>query len=185
MAYPDRRSGPTGEKAPYIDHGTSPPDRTRYFSQSEADLEWQHVWTKVWAFAGLTQDIPNVGDYLRYNLGKESFIVVRNVPGDAGVKAYYNVCPHRGNRLVHNDFGHASNNCFTCDFHGWKYTLEGKNQEIRDEVIFRPEVIRDRPGLTQVSCSVWNGLIFVNRRPQPEADVAGTAGRHSAAPGAV
>jgi phenylpropionate dioxygenase-like ring-hydroxylating dioxygenase large terminal subunit len=167
VAYPENRSGPTGAKAPYVDHGTNPPDRTRYFSKDEADLEWQHLWTKVWAFAGLAQDIPQVGDYLRYNLGKESFLVVRNAPGDAGVKAYYNVCPHRGNRLVHNDFGHTNNNCFNCDFHGWKYTLEGKNKEIRDEMIFRPEVIHDRPGLTEVSCSVWNSLIFVNPDPHP------------------
>jgi phenylpropionate dioxygenase-like ring-hydroxylating dioxygenase large terminal subunit len=164
VAYPDGRAGPTGEKAPYVDHGTVPPDPARYYSKEEMDLEWQHVWTKVWAFAGLAQDIPNVGDYLRYNLGKESFIVVRDAPGDAGVKAYYNACPHRGNRLVHNDFGHTAGGCFTCDFHGWKYRLDGTNQLIRDELIFRPEVVRDRPGLTPVSCSIWNSLIPGPRR---------------------
>jgi carnitine monooxygenase subunit len=167
-AYPDNRSGATGAKAPYVDHGTSPPDKTRYFSKEEAALEWQHLWMKTWAFAGLAQDVPDVGDYLRYNLGKESFVVVRTTPGAQGIRAFYNVCPHRGNRLVHNDFGHTNNHCFTCDFHGWKYRLDGTNQEIRDELIFRPEVIRDRPGLTEVSCSVWNSLIFVNPDPKPE-----------------
>jgi len=145
IAYPDGRSGPTGEKAPFIDYGTAPPDKSRYYSKEEMELEWKHVWMKTWCFAGLAQDVPNVGDYLRYNLGKESFIVVRAKPGDDGLRAYYNVCPHRGNRLVHNDFGTTSNACFTCDFHGWKYKLDGSNQEIRDEIIFRPEVICDRP----------------------------------------
>lgn len=167
VVYPDDQSDTTARKAPYIDHGTSPPDKTRYYSTEEADLEWKHLWMKTWAFAGLTHDIPEVGDYLRYNLGKESFIVVRTAKGDDGIKAYYNVCPHRGNRLVHNDFGNTTNNCFTCDFHGWKYNLDGSNREIRDELIFRKEVICDRPGLSPVSCDVWNSLIFVNPDPAP------------------
>lgn len=167
QAYPESSSGPAGDKAPYVDHGTERPDPRRYFSQEEAELEWQHVWMKTWAFAGLMQDLPEVGDYLRYNLGKESFIVVRTSEAANGVKAYYNVCPHRGNRLVHNDFGHTTDQCFTCDFHGWKYNLDGSNKEIRDEIIFREEVICDRPGLAEVSCDVWNSLIFVNPDPKP------------------
>jgi phenylpropionate dioxygenase-like ring-hydroxylating dioxygenase large terminal subunit len=166
-AYPEERSGPGGNKAPHIDYGTAPPDKTRYFSQEEADLEWKHVWMKTWAFAGLLIDIPSVGDYFRYNLGKESFVVVRTGPGEQDIKAYYNVCPHRGNRLVHNDFGSTSNKCFTCDFHGWKYNLDGTNKEIRDEIIFRPEVICDRPGLTEVSVGSWQSLVFVNPDPHP------------------
>ncbi len=167
VVYPGDRAGSIGAKAPYVDHGTKSPDPSRYYSKEEMDLEWKHVWTRVWTFAGLTQDIPNVGDYLRYNLGKESFIVLRQAVGDQGVKAFYNVCPHRGNRLVHTDFGHAADGCFTCDFHGWQFRLNGSNQKIRDEQIFRSEVIRDRPGLVPVSCSVWNSLIFINPDPKP------------------
>lgn len=167
VVYPDGRSGPTGEKAPYVDHGTASPSPQRYYCSKEMALEWDHVWTKVWTFAGLVHDLPQIGDYLRYNLGKESFVVVRVGDGDDGIRAFYNVCPHRGNRLVHNDFGHTANSCFTCDFHGWKYRLDGSNKEIRDELIFRPEVICDRPGLTSVSCAVWNSLIFINPDPNP------------------
>lgn len=166
-AYPYSAAGSTGAKAPHIDYGTAPPDKRRYFSQEEMALEWRHVWMKSWAFAGLMQDIPEVGDYLRYNLGKESFIIVRTGPGEQDIKAFYNVCPHRGNRLVHNDFGTTSNACFACDFHGWKYNLDGSNREIRDEMIFRPEVICDRPGLTRVSVGSWNSLIFLNPDPSP------------------
>jgi len=165
--YPENSSGPHGVKAPYVELGTSPPDKTRYYSREEAALEWQHLWMKTWAFAGLVQDLPNVGDYFRYNLGKESFIVTRVRAGDDGIKAFYNVCPHRGNRLIHTDFGHATNQCFSCDFHGWKYHLDGRNKEIADEQVFRREVIADRPGLTPVSCGVWNSLVFVNPDPKP------------------
>jgi phenylpropionate dioxygenase-like ring-hydroxylating dioxygenase large terminal subunit len=167
QVYPDARSGPTGEKAPYIDYGTAPPDKSRYFTQEAMKQEWEKLWMKTWAFAGLVQDVPNVGDHLRYDLGRESFIVVRAAPGDQGLRAYYNVCAHRGNRLVHNAFGHVADNCFTCDFHGWKYRLDGSNQKIRDELIFRKEVICDRPGLVPVSVGVWNSLIWVNPDPKP------------------
>ncbi|WP_340317949.1 aromatic ring-hydroxylating oxygenase subunit alpha [Rhizorhabdus argentea] len=166
--YPDDEAGPQGAKAPYVDLGTSPPDKRRYYSREEADLEWSGLWMKTWALAGLLQDIPEVGDFLRYELGKESFIVVRTGKGENDVKAYYNVCPHRGNRLVHTDFGATEpSEGFQCDFHGWKFSIEGRNTLVRDEEIFRPEVLADRPCLTKVSVSVWNSLIFVNPDPQP------------------
>lgn len=167
QAYPNGECGPAGDKAPYIDHGTAPPDKTRYYSQEEMEQEWRHLWMKTWAFAGLAQDVPEVGDWFRYNLGKESFIVVREAPGDDGLRAYYNVCAHRGKRLVTSDFGHAAQKTFTCDFHGWKYSLNGDNQLIRDEQIFRPEVISDRPGLVPVSVGIWNSLVWVNPDPNP------------------
>jgi phenylpropionate dioxygenase-like ring-hydroxylating dioxygenase large terminal subunit len=166
--YPEGTSGEAGEKSPYIDHGTEAPDKTRYFSKAEADLEWSRLWMKSWAFAGLAQDVPEIGDHFRYDLGKESFIVTRVAEGDSGIKAFYNVCPHRGNRIVHADFGHTANQTFQCDFHGWKFNLDGSNKEIRDEIIFRKEVIADRPCLTEVSCGVWNSLIFVNPDPSPQ-----------------
>lgn len=161
IAYPEDSSGPSGKKAPYVDHGTDRPEKTRYYSQEAADLEWNNMWTKVWVFAGLAQDIPEKGDYLKYELGRESFIVVRTQSDE--IKAFYNVCPHRGNRLVYNEFGTVGEDgCFQCCFHGWKFETDGALKEIRDEIIFREEVVSHRPGLKEVRCEVWNSLIFIN-----------------------
>lgn len=166
--YPSDEAGEAGRKAPPVDLGTQQPDPRRYYDRDEAQREWDRMWMRSWAFAGLTQDLQEIGDYFRYDLGKESFIVVRAAPGDDGLKAYYNVCPHRGNRLVRSDFGHMDpNKGFQCDFHGWKFSVDGCNTEIRDELIFRSGVIADRPGLTEVSCGVWNSLVFVNPDPSP------------------
>ncbi|WP_367576163.1 MULTISPECIES: Rieske 2Fe-2S domain-containing protein [Cupriavidus] len=52
------------------------------------------MWTKVWTLAGIASDIPNAGDWFKYDLGKESFVVVRGEDGK--IRAFYNVCPHRG-----------------------------------------------------------------------------------------
>lgn len=171
IAYPDAEAGSPAAKAPYIDHGTDRVDPKRYYSHEEAALEWDKMWTKGWLFVGVAQDIPEVGDWFKADFGKESFVIVRNGEGDDGVAAYFNVCPHRGNRLVHTDFGSAGaaagqGACvFTCDFHGWKFGLDGKNAEIRDEMIFRKEAIAHRPGLKAVRCSVWNSLVFINMDP--------------------
>lgn len=166
VTYPDAEPGSPGAKAPYIDHGTARIDPKRFYSQEEAALEWEHVWTKSWFFVGLAHDVPEVGDWFRADMGKESFIVVRNAPGDGGIAAYFNVCPHRGNRVVHANFGTTgAGSCFQCDFHGWKFGLDGKNVEIRDEFIFRPEAVAHRPGLKQVRCDVWNSLVFISMAP--------------------
>jgi len=133
--------GVAGRKAPAVDLGMQSPGPRRYYDREEARLEWDRMWMKCWAFASLVQDLPKIGDYFRHDLGKESFIVVRIASGDEGIKIYYNVCPHRGNRLVRSDFGHVDpKQGFQCDFHGWKFSTARRNIEIRDECIFRPQV---------------------------------------------
>ena len=160
--YPDAAPGSPASKAPYVDHGTARVNPRRYYTHEEAALEWQHMWTKSWVFAGLTQDLAKIGDWFKVDLGKESIVVVRNGAGDDGVAAYFNVCPHRGNRLVHADFGSTGGaKCIQCDFHGWKFGLDGKTVEIRDAFLFRKEAIAHRPGLKRVRCKVWNSLVFI------------------------
>jgi phenylpropionate dioxygenase-like ring-hydroxylating dioxygenase large terminal subunit len=163
IAYPDASPDDPGAAAPYVDLGCNRIHPDRYKSTEEARLEWEHMWTRSWSFAGITHDIPEVGDYFSFDLGPESFIVVRTGTGEQDVAAYYNVCPHRGNRISKSDFGSVGENgCFQCDFHGWKFGLDGQNVEVRDEKLFRPEQISHRPGLKQVRCGVWNSLVFVS-----------------------
>src|SRR3546814_20540856 len=78
VTYPDAEPGSPEAKAPYVDHGTGRIDPRRYYSAEEAELEWTHMWTKSWSFAGLEHDIPEIGDYFKVDLGRESFIVVRS-----------------------------------------------------------------------------------------------------------
>lgn len=163
--YPDAGANSFSAKAPLVDYGTERIDPKRYYSHEEMELEWQKFWTKTWWFAGLLHDLPEVGDYFRADLGRESFVVVRHGKKHNDVRAFYNVCPHRGNQLVQNDFGRVNNACFQCDFHGWQYKLDGSNAKIRDEHIFRPEAIAHRPGLTPVRCEIWNSLVFLNLDP--------------------
>jgi len=89
-------------KAPYIDHGTDPIDKTRYFSSEYMEKEWEQMWTKIWVLAGVESDLPEVGDFVTFDLRHESFLIVRGE--DNAIHAYSNVCQHRGLRLVQAEF---------------------------------------------------------------------------------
>jgi len=165
LVNPTARPGDRDAKAPYVHFGFDRPDPKALYSREIAALEWERMWTKVWTLAGLASDLPEIGDYFRYDLGPESFIVVRSALDS--LQAFYNVCHHRGNRLVRENFGRVST-CFQCAFHGWQYSLDGKLKKIRDEEAFQPEMIADRPGLTPVRCEVWNGLVFISMNDDVE-----------------
>ena len=104
-------------KQPDIDNGLDVPDPSRYYSPEFMRLEWQKLWPRVWLLAGVGSDIPEEGDYFTFAIGAEEFVLVRQA--DGGVRAFYNVCPHRGNRVVLNEHGSVSR--FTCAFHAWQF----------------------------------------------------------------
>src|SRR5271163_3248973 len=68
-----------------------------YISEDYARAERDKLWRKVWLQAGRLEDIPEVGNYITYDILDDSLLIVRTAPET--VKAYYNVCSHRGRRL--------------------------------------------------------------------------------------
>lgn len=153
--------GALESKAPYVDNGTRRVDPSRYYEREFMESEWENMWTKVWLIAGPRSDLRESGDYFRFDIGRESIIVT--LDGDS-VRAFYNVCPHRGNQLVLNERGCV--NQFTCSFHSWQFGLNGCLKKITDQETFRPEVVQHRPGLSKVLCQEHAGLIFVNMNPE-------------------
>jgi phenylpropionate dioxygenase-like ring-hydroxylating dioxygenase large terminal subunit len=145
-------------KQPAVDNGLDVPDPSRYYSKEFMKLEWERLWPRVWLLAGVTSDIPEAGDYTVFEHGHEEMIVVRQK--DNGIKAFYNVCPHRGNRICLNERGSVEK--FTCAFHSWQFECSGKLARITDEETFNPKLVAHRPGLTEVRCDQIGGLIFVN-----------------------
>jgi carnitine monooxygenase subunit len=149
-------------RQPYIDNGTGSYDKERYFTREFLEREWERLWPQVWLIAGVSSDVPQVGDYFLFDIGHESIIVVRT---DAGLRAYYNVCSHRGSRLVRAERG--SRMRFICPFHSWKYDLQGKLTSITDRETFREEVVCHNPGLVSLACQEHAGIVFVSMREDP------------------
>jgi len=156
----DAEAGSAEALHPYVDNGGGIVSPERNFDPQLAKAEWENLWCRIWQLAGLASDIPNVGDYFKYEVGPESFIITRTGTGSEDIAAYYNVCQHRGNRLVMDDFGSVDH--FTCAFHTWQWNLDGSLKQITDRETFRPELVADDPPLTPVRCEIWDGFVFIN-----------------------
>ncbi|TDJ69787.1 MAG: aromatic ring-hydroxylating dioxygenase subunit alpha [Proteobacteria bacterium] len=159
---PNAPEGSLEAKLSYVDNGCRRSDPERYYTPEFMQREADQLWSRTWLIACVESDIPASGDYSVFRLLREEFIIVRQP--DGSVKAFFNVCAHRGNRLVHNDRGFVGQ--FNCTFHSWQYTLDGKLKAITDEETFRPEVVCHRPGLKSVRCETLAGLVFINLDPQ-------------------
>jgi phenylpropionate dioxygenase-like ring-hydroxylating dioxygenase large terminal subunit len=153
---------PFNAASPQIDNGTDRPSADRYHDRDFAAKEWEKVFAKSWLLACPVSDVRESGDFAKFDIGSESFIIVRDDDGD--VHAHYNVCPHRGSRLVTSDTGSLPS--FTCPFHSWKFSLEGENTEVTDPETFRPEVLCHDRNLTSVRCEVAAGLVFISMDPE-------------------
>jgi phenylpropionate dioxygenase-like ring-hydroxylating dioxygenase large terminal subunit len=146
------------EKAPDPDFDWRQPiDARRYTSEEFMRLEWQRMWTKVWLLGGRTLDIPEPGDYIATDIGPESVLIVRQK--DLSVRAFYNVCQHRGNRLRDCGVGKAEvTQTFKCQYHHWEYNLDGSYRRIPDIDTFP----QGRPSyaLTELRCEVWGSFVW-------------------------
>ena len=139
-------------------------DHHIYYSREHCDREWRALWSRTWNLAGLTADVREPGDFFRFDLGPESFIVVMD--DERTIRAFYNVCQHRGSRLVEADFGRRRN--FVCPFHSWCWALNGTLTRITDRETFDPDVVADEPPLAEVRCEVWGAFVFINMDPDAE-----------------
>lgn len=149
---------PFDQPAPAIDNGAERPDPRRYTSKAFFEDEWEKVFTKTWLLACPSSDLQEPGDWVKHDIGRESFIVLRGEDGK--VRAHYNVCPHRGSRLVTTEMG--SQDSFTCPFHSWKFDLDGHNIAVTDRETFRPEVLCHGTDLTSVRAEEAAGLVFIS-----------------------
>ena len=141
-----------------------------YISKEYARAERDKLWTKVWLQAGRVEDIPDVGNYLTYNILDESILIVRAAADR--IQAYYNVCPHRGRRLVDTPSG-ARNACgkktqFVCGFHGWRFNLDGDNTHVLHKDDWNGALTDERTGLSKVRVDTWGGWIWINMDPDCE-----------------
>ncbi|MES2490168.1 MAG: aromatic ring-hydroxylating dioxygenase subunit alpha [Pseudomonadota bacterium] len=138
-----------------------------FLSRDYAKAEGDKLWAKVWQHAGRVEEIPEVGSFITYNVGVESIIIVRTAADT--IKAYHNVCSHRGRQLVdtppetHSACG--KRNVFVCGFHGWRYDLDGNCTHKLDEGDWKGTLTDVRTHLGEVKVDTWGGWLFINMDP--------------------
>ena len=138
-----------------------------FLSPEYAAAEGDLLWAKVWQHAGRAEEIPNPGDFITYDIGNDSIIIVRTSPDT--IKAWHNVCPHRGRQLINTPetenriCGHRKN--FVCGFHGWTFDLDGTNTYVLEPGDWKRALTPERTALSPVQVDTWGGWIFINMDP--------------------
>jgi glycine betaine catabolism A len=136
--------------------------RDYYLSDRLFALERERIFYREWFCVAREEEIPNPGDYLARDVAGESVLVVRTREG--GLAAHYNVCRHRGSRLVA-DCGKGSfSGGIRCPYHSWTYTLEGalRTAPFLEE---GDGLARSDLSLHPVGVESWAGFIFLHLTP--------------------
>lgn len=130
---------------------------TRWYHDPDIyQAEIEKIWKRKWQFACRIDHIPEKGDTYVYKVAGLSFVLVR--VSDDVIKGYWNSCLHRGVPL-RQCAGRVER--LQCPFHGFTWSLDGKNLLIPHEEEF-PHIDRERFSLPEVQVAVWQGFVFIN-----------------------
>ena len=135
---------------------------SRYTSKEFFEQEWEGMWTKVWLLLGRESEIPEPGDWQLEEVGREEILMVRQK--DGGIKAFYNVCQHRGNPLVEGETGHVRR--FVCKYHSWAFMPDGELNFAPDKEDFPEGNPCGKVRLQEVACETFAGFIWINMDPE-------------------
>ena len=125
--------------------------------------EMDALFGRMWISAGRTEQIERPGQFFVREAVGESVIITRSPSSE--VRAFYNVCRHRGTRLCTETTGVFAGS-IQCPYHAWTYDLDGRliGAPHMDEV---PHFRKDEYPLHQVHADVWDGHIFLNLSTDP------------------
>nr|WP_217901712.1 MULTISPECIES: aromatic ring-hydroxylating dioxygenase subunit alpha [unclassified Rhodococcus (in: high G+C Gram-positive bacteria)] len=136
----------------------------RYYTDPAIfELEQEKIFEELWICAVRAADLDKPGAFRTVQIGRESVIVTRTRTG--AIKAYLNVCAHRGARICMEDKGEVKRS-FQCPYHAWTYDLDGK-LIAAPNLTKMPDIDRVRYGLSSVSVEEWLGYVWVNLSENP------------------
>jgi phenylpropionate dioxygenase-like ring-hydroxylating dioxygenase large terminal subunit len=143
-----------------------------YYQPEYLALEKERLWPRTWQMACRVEEIPEVGDYLTYEIADESIVIVR--AAQDRLNAFFNVCRHRGRRIT-KGCGQATR--LRCPFHGWQWDLDGKNTNVTQKEDWGGLLDDQDLSLPKVKCETWGGWVWINMDPSSEslADFLGEA----------
>lgn len=138
-------------------------EATFYTSADVFDLDLRAIFERHWLFVATEPELPEPGDYVTVEIGTSSVIVLRD--DDEQVRAFHNVCRHRGSRLLDAPCGSVGN--LVCPYHHWVYGVDGSLMHADNQP---PTMDRSRYGLRPVHARTVGGFVFVCLADEPPAD---------------
>ena len=141
-----------------------------YTSREAFDLDIELIFARHWIFVTVEPDVPEPGDYVTVKLGPYSVIIIRD--DDMRVRAFHNVCRHRGSRILLDEQGFTGN--LVCPYHQWTYDLTGK---LIHADSLSPCMDTSKIALKPVHLRSVAGLIYICLADDPPADFDEVAAR--------
>jgi phenylpropionate dioxygenase-like ring-hydroxylating dioxygenase large terminal subunit len=165
-------------KAPEPELGFERIPVDRYTDPAFLKLEDDCIWSKTWLLAGAACDVAKPGDFFVFDNLRESVLVT--CADDGVIRAFYNVCQHRGNQLKHSGGGNSP--YLSCGFHGWQYNLDGSIKEIPEAHDFPQGIPAEKLSLRELRCDTWGGFVWISMDPdiEPLIDYLGIVPEHLA-----
>ena len=124
--------------------------------------EMEKLFLRQWLNVGHMTQIPNPGDFFTRDIGTESVLFIRG--NDGNVRGFYNVCRHRGTRIVMDDHGEKLRSV-VCPYHAWAYSTEG-NLVGAPHMDGIEDFDKDDFSLYPVKTEVWCGFIWASLDPK-------------------
>jgi phenylpropionate dioxygenase-like ring-hydroxylating dioxygenase large terminal subunit len=143
----------------YEYRGSEPLAAARYTSPEFFRREVEKMWPNVWQLAARDEDMPEPGNTVVFENVGRSYLVVRQ--DDGSVRAFHNVCLHRGRKL-RTESGQATR--FKCPYHGFTWNTDGSIAEIPCRWDFS-HLRDDEMSLPEAETGTWGGYIFVRENP--------------------
>lgn len=145
--------------------GTDPVPAKPYYDPAYFELERRAVFLKSWIHVGHVCELAEPGSFVRRDLefARASLLIVRGRDGQ--VRAFHNVCPHRGTRLVDEAAGRQAK--FSCPYHMWTFGTDGALLSAPDFEAFRLD--KKDCALREVALQECGGMLFVNFDPDAAA----------------
>ncbi len=131
-----------------------------YNSPEAFERDFEAIFRRYWLLAGHASMAPQSGDYFLCELADESVIIVRG--RDGALRAFANVCRHRGSRICLHGQGRAS--VLVCPYHAWAYNLDGSLRSARR---MTPDFDKSAFGLKSVALEVIEGLVLISFSEAP------------------
>jgi nitrite reductase/ring-hydroxylating ferredoxin subunit len=148
-----------------------PVDASDNYDPEFYELEKQAIFKRSWLHVGRVEELPRKGSYFTRELDGLGYSVIIVRGTDDKIRAFHNVCSHRGNQLVWEEHPsaeqHGTCRQFTCKYHGWRYFLDGEIAYVHNAAEFEG-LDPDQLKLPEIHCDVWAGFVFVNFAENPE-----------------
>jgi Rieske 2Fe-2S family protein len=165
-----QRKSPNGRPQECIVTLTSPTSSliptlpgSTYTDEAIFAAEQARIFEMMWFCAARSSDLPGPGSFTTVQVGRESVLITRNRKGE--VRAFFNVCRHRGAQLCNDESGQAAR-AFQCPYHAWTYDFDGK-LIAAPNLTKMPDIDRIEYGLRKISVHEWLGYVWVCLAEEP------------------